>query len=387
MGNNRRHLPTSLSSTCQMEIKPMTVNTHLLSPIKLGPYELPNRMVMAPLTRNRAEAENVPGPMNATYYVQRASAGLIIAEATQVSSQGIGYPATPGIHSPEQVAGWQRVTKAVHNHGGRIFLQLWHVGRISHPSLQPEGELPVAPSAIAAAGEAQTYVGPQPFVTPRALETHEIPGIIEQYRKGAENALAAGFDGVEIHGANGYLLDQFLRDGTNQRTDEYGGSIDNRARLHVEVTKAVIGVWGADRVGIRLSPSGTFNDMRDSNPEATFGYLVEQLNQFGLAYLHIIDGNESDLQHGGTIVPTSHFRQIFQGSLIVNGGYDQEKAEAAITSGNADLVSFGTLFIANPDLPERFQLNASLNQPDPATFYGGDEKGYTDYPALQLQAH
>lgn len=359
---------------------------HLLSPIKLGAYELPNRMVMAPLTRNRAGAENVPGLMNATYYVQRASAGLIIAEATQVSPQGVGYPATPGIHSAEQVAGWQLVTKAVHDRGGRIFLQLWHVGRISHPSLQPGGELPIAPSAIAAAGEAQTYDGPQPFVTPRALETHEIPGIIEQFRKGAENALAAGFDGVEIHGANGYLLDQFLRDGTNQRTDEYGGSVANRTRLHLEVTEAVVSIWGADRVGIRLSPSSTFNDMRDSKPEATFGYLVEQLNQFGLAYLHIIDGNESDLQHGGTIVPTSHFRQIFQGNLMVNGGYDQEKAAAVIAGGNADLVSFGTLFIANPDLPERFQLNAPLNQPNPATFYGGDEKGYTDYPALQLQA-
>lgn len=337
---------------------------------------------MAPLTRNRAGAGNVPGPMNVTYYAQRASAGLIIAEATQVSPQGVGYPATPGIHSPEQVAGWQHVTKAVQDRGGRIFLQLWHVGRISHPSLQPRGDLPVAPSAIAAAGEAQTYEGPRPFVTPRALETHEIPGIIEQYRKGAENALAAGFDGVEIHGANGYLLDQFLRDGTNQRTDEYGGSVENRARLHLEVTEAVVSVWGADRVGMRLSPSSTFNDMSDSNSEATFGYLVEQLNQFGLAYLHIIEGNESDLRYGGTIVPTNYFRQIFQGSLMVNGGYGQEKAEAVIASSSADLVSFGTLFIANPDLPERFRLNAPLNQPDPATFYGGDEKGYIDYPTL-----
>jgi len=359
----------------------------LLSPVQLGPYTLPNRMVMAPLTRNRAGAGNVPGPLNVTYYTQRASAGLIITEATQVSPQGMGYPATPGIHSPEQVAGWRRVTDAVHKHGGRIFLQLWHVGRISHPSLQPGGALPVAPSAIAAAGEAQTYNGPQPFVTPRALATQEIPGIVEQFRTGATNAQAAGFDGVEIHGANGYLLDQFLRDGTNQRTDEYGGSIENRARLHLEVTEAVVSVWGADRVGIRLSPSSTFNDMADSNPVATFSYLVEALNRFGLAYLHLLEPSEADRRHGGTPIPTTHFRPIFKGKLMVNGGYDREQAEAAIASGNADLVSFGTLFIANPDLPERFRLNAPLNQPDPSTFYGGDEKGYIDYPTLQLQPH
>jgi N-ethylmaleimide reductase len=360
---------------------------HLFSPLKVGPYLLPNRLVMAPMGRNRAGAGNVPGPLNATYYRQRASAGLIIAEATQVSPQGMGYTATPGIHSPEQVAGWRLVTDAVHDRGGRIFLQLWHVGRISHPSVQPEGALPVAPSAIAAEGEAQTYEGPQPFVTPRALETHEIPGIVEQFRQGAENALAAGFDGVEIQGAYGYLLDQFLRDGTNRRTDQYGGSVENRARLHLEVTEAVVSVWGADRVGIRLSPSGTFNSMHDSNPKATFGYLIQALNRFGLAYLHLIEPSEGDLRHGGTPISTSYFRPIFQGNLMVNGGYSQEKAEAAIASGNADLVSFGTLFIANPDLPERFKLNAPLNPPDPSTFYGGDEKGYTDYPALQLQAH
>ena len=363
----------------------MNTAEHLLSPIQVGPYILRNRMVMAPLTRNRAGAGNVPGPINVIYYTQRASAGLLITEAAQVSPQGIGYPATPGIHSPEQVAGWRLVTDAVHEQGGRIFLQLWHVGRISHPSLQEDGALPVAPSAIAAKGEAQTYEGPQPFVIPRALETNEIPGIIDQFRQGAESALAAGFDGVEIHGANGYLLDQFLRDGTNQRTDAYGGSIENRARLHLEVTKAVVDVWGADRVGIRLSPSGTFNSMHDSNPLATFGYLVTALNRFNLAYLHLLEPSEADLRHGGTAIPTSHFRPIFQGLLMTNGGYDRETAEAAIASGEADLVSFGTLFIANPDLPERFQLNAPLNRPDAASFYGGDEKGYIDYPALQLQ--
>lgn len=370
-----------------MEVKPVNKNIHLLLSVKLGPYMLPNRMVMAPLTRNRAGAGNVPGPMNVTYYAQRASAGLIISEATQVSPQGVGYPSTPGIHSPEQVAGWRLVTDAVHACGGRIFLQLWHVGRISHPSLQLGGALPVAPSAIAAEGEAMTYEGPRPFVTPRTLETDEISGIIEQFRKGAENALAAGFDGVEIHGANGYLLDQFLRDGTNKRTDQYGGSIENRARLHLEVTEAVVSVWGADRVGMRLSPSGTFNSMHDSNPEATFGYLVEALNRFGLAYLHLLESSEADLRHGGTAVPTTYFRQIFKGTLMTNAGYDREKGDAVLASGGADLVSFGTLFIANPDLPERFRLKAPLNQPDPKTFYGGDEKGYTDYPALELQPH
>jgi N-ethylmaleimide reductase len=360
---------------------------NLFSPIQLGAYELPNRIVMAPLTRNRAGVGNVPTELNVTYYVQRASAGLLISEATQVSPQGLGYPATPGIHSPEQVEGWRSITDAVHAQGGRIFLQLWHVGRISHPDLQPDSALPVAPSAIAPAGEAATYEGMKPFVIPRALELAEIPGIIDQYRRGAENALAAGFDGVEVHGANGYLLDQFLRDGSNHRTDEYGGSIENRARLQLEVTEAVVKVWGADRVGIRLSPSSTFNDMRDSNPKATFSYLVEQLNHFNLAYLHLLEPSESDLRHGGTAVPTSYFRPIYKGKLMVNWDYDLEKGNAAIANGSADLVSYGKLFIANPDLPERFQLDAPLNQPDPATFYGGGEQGYTDYPTLkELQA-
>lgn len=358
----------------------MNHDINLFSPYKLGNLELPNRMVMAPLTRNRAGEGNVPGTLNVTYYVQRASAGLIIAEATQVSPQGLGYPSTPGIHSPEQVAGWKQVTDAMHQHGGRIFLQLWHVGRISHPDLQPDGALPVAPSAIAPKGQAATYEGMKPFVTPRALETSEIPEIVEQYRQGAENALAAGFDGVEIHAANGYLLDQFLRDGTNQRTDEYGGSLENRTRLLLEVTEAVTGVWGAERVGVRLSPSGTFNDMHDSNPLATFGYAAEALNRFGLAYLHIVEVNEADLRYGGTEVPTSHLRDRFTGTLMVNGGYDRDRGNAVLANKEADLVSFGTLFLANPDLPQRFALNAPLNQPDPASFYGGSEKGYTDYP-------
>jgi N-ethylmaleimide reductase len=365
----------------------MTNNIHLLSPVKLGRYELPNRIVMAPLTRNRAGAGNVPTPVNAEYYAQRASAGLIITEASQVSPQGMGNPQTPGIYSKEQVEGWRLVTDAVHERGGRIFLQLWHVGRISHPSLQPDGALPVAPSAIAPEGNAATYEGEQPFVTPRALETQEIPGIIEQYRQGAQNALAAGFDGVEIHSANGYLLDQFLQDASNQRTDRYGGSLENRARLLMEVTQAVTSVWGADRVGVRLSPSSTFNSMYDSNPEALFSYVANALDRFGLAYLHIveprIDGNVRLGRASG--FPASYFRPIFHGTIITAGGYDRDSGNAVLAAGDADLVAYGRLFIANPDLPKRFALNAPLNTPDRSTFYGGNERGYTDYPAFELQ--
>ncbi len=360
----------------------MNTSINLLSPYKLGELELPNRIVMAPLTRQRAGEENVPHQLNAEYYVQRATAGLIIAEATQISPQGQGYPHTPGIHSPEQVAGWRLVTDAVHQHKGRIYLQLWHVGRISHPDFQPDGALPVAPSAIAPKGQTMTYEGMKPFVTPRALETWEIPEIVEQYRQAAANALEAGFDGVEIHAANGYLIDQFLRDGTNQRTDKYGGSIENRARLLVEVTEAVTSVWDANRVGVRFSPSGTFNDMHDSHPLETFGYAAQALNKFGLAYLHIFEAIEADIRHGATVVPTSYLKERFQGTLIVNGGYDKNRGDAVLSTGAADLVAFGTLYIANPDLPERFALNAPLNQPDPTTFYGGGEKGYTDYPAI-----
>jgi N-ethylmaleimide reductase len=361
----------------------MNTELNLFSPIQIGPYSLPNRIVMAPLTRNRAGIGNVPHELNTLYYAQRASAGLIITEATQVSPHGVGYPATPGIHSAEQVEGWRQVTNAVHERGGRIFLQLWHTGRISHPSLLPDGELPVSASAIAATGMASTYEGEQPFVTPRPLETDEIPEIVEMYRSGAKNALKAGFDGVEIHNANGYLLDQFLRDGTNHRTDAYGGTIENRARLPLEVLEAVAEVWGADRVGIRISPSSTFSSMSDSDPKAHFGYFVEQLNRYHLAYLHILEPSESDLRHGGTAVPTSYFRPLYQGKLMVNWDYDAAKGNAAIASEAADLVSYGKLFIANPDLPERFRLNAPLNEPDPATFYGGGEAGYTDYPTWQ----
>jgi N-ethylmaleimide reductase len=358
----------------------------LLSPIALGPYTLANRLVMAPLTRNRAAAGLVPSALNATYYAQRASAGLIITEASQITPEGMGYPDTPGIYSAEQVVGWQAVTQAVHQQGGRIFLQLWHVGRISHPSLQPNGALPVAPSAIAPAGMASTYTGEQPFVTPRALATEEIPLIVEHYQQAAKNALAAGFDGVEVHSANGYLLDQFLHDGSNHRTDEYGGSVENRARLTLQVIEAVVGIWGSDRVGIRLSPSGTFNDMADSDPKTVFTYLVSALNAFDLAYIHLIEPRSDAGSAANAMELTSrYFRSIYQGVIISAGGYDQAMGEEAIASGDADLIAYGRWFISNPDLPKRFALGADLNPYDRSTFYGGGERGYTDYPALQLE--
>ena len=348
----------------------------LSSPIRIGPLQLSNRVVMAPMTRNRAGPGNVPTPLNATYYAQRASAGLIITEATQVSPQGVGYPKTPGIHTEEQVAGWRLVTDAVHAANGLIFLQLWHVGRISHPYYQPGGALPVAPSAIKPRGEIHTPQGPKPFVTPRALDAGEIPGIVARFREGARGARAAGFDGVEIHAANGYLIDQFLRDGTNKRTDRYGGSVEGRARFLIEVVDAVAGVWGADRVGVRLSPVNDFNDMRDGDPARTFSYVAERLNEFGLAYLHVVEPASAPRI-------TRLIRERFRGPLMANQGYERESAEAALRSGVADLVSFGRLFLANPDLPARFAEQSPLNEPDPSTFYGGDERGYTDYPTRE----
>jgi N-ethylmaleimide reductase len=354
----------------------------IFSPLRLGPLQLPNRIVMAPMTRNRAGRGNAPGPLNATYYAQRASAGLIISEATQISPQGLGYPGTPGIHSPEQVAGWKGVTDAVHAAGGRMFLQLWHVGRISHPSLQPDGALPVAPSAIAPAGQAMTADGMKPFVTPRALETSEIAGLVEDYRHGARNARAAGFDGVELHGANGYLVDQFLRDGANRRTDRYGGDALNRARFLIEVAAAVVGEWGAERVGVRLSPTNPFNDMRDSNPAATFATAVGELNRFGLAYLHVVEPATDDPVPAGEVPDIRFFRKLWRGALIGNKGYDLARANAVIRDGGADLVSFAVLFLANPDLPIRFRRGGPFNPPDRKTFYGGAAAGYTDYPPI-----
>lgn len=350
----------------------------LFSPITIGRNSLRNRMVMAPLTRNRAGEGNVPQEMNVEYYHQRVSAGLIITEATQISAEGVGYPATPGIHSREQIEGWKKVTRAVHDEDGLIFLQLWYCGRISHPDLLPNNQQPVSASAIKAEGEAVTFEGMKPFVEPRALETDELPGIIDQYRMAAVNAKEAGFDGVEVHAANGYLLDQFLRDGTNQRQDNYGGSIENRARLMLEVIDAVTQIWESSQVGVRISPDNTFNDIKDSDPQALFNYVAEALSSRQLAFLHVVEGGfmgEHDVDY-------EQIRQRFDGKYMANLGYDREKAQAAIASGHADLVSFGTLFLANPDLVARFKANAGLNSPDQETFYGGDEHGYTDYPFM-----
>lgn len=355
--------------------------TELFSAVRIGDCDLPNRIVMAPLTRNRAGQGGVPQALNVTYYAQRASAGLIITEATQISPQGVGYPNTPGIHTRAQIEGWQQVTRAVHDKGGHIFLQLWHVGRISHPSLQPEQALPVAPSAVKPDGDAFTYTGLQPFVTPRALSLEEIPAIVEDYRKAAANAMQAGFDGVEIHAANGYLIDQFLRDGSNRRDDEYGGSVENRCRFLLQVTQAVVEAAGARRTGIRVSPVNPFNSMSDSNPQALFNAVAAALRPFGLAYLHAVEG----AIHSDSGVPAfdiQAMRRLFGGPYIANGGYTRERAIQAVSDGAADLVSFGELFLANPDLPERLKANAPLNTPDPATFYGGGAAGYTDYPAL-----
>jgi len=351
----------------------------LFSPLELGGLVLPNRLVMAPLTRNRAGPGNVPTALNAEYYAQRAGAGLIISEASQISPQGVGYPATPGIHNAAQVAGWRQVTDAVHAAGGRIFIQLWHVGRISHPSLQPDDALPVAPSAIRPAGDASTYAGNQPFVTPRALDTGEIPGVVAAYAAAARHTQEAGFDGVEIHAANGYLLDQFLRDGTNTRTDAYGGSVANRMRLLEEVVTAVTAVWPAGRVGVRLSPENRFNDIQDSQPQATFNAVADMLGGHGLAYLHVLEG---DMTGTESRVDYRELKRRFGGVYMANNGYTRERALRALQQGAADLVAFGKLYIANPDLPVRFARDAPLNEPDPSTFYGGGAAGYTDYPAL-----
>ncbi|WP_300302554.1 alkene reductase [Ferrovibrio sp.] len=356
----------------------------MFDPYRMGGLMLANRIVMAPLTRNRAGAGNVATALTAEYYAQRADAGLIVAEASQVCPEGQGYQDTPGIHSEAQVGAWKTVTDAVHARGGKIFLQLWHVGRISHVSLQPNGQAPVAPSAIRA--NSKTFVNGSftEVSEPRALRLDELPGIVAAYRKGAANAIRAGFDGVEIHGANGYLLDQFLRDGTNKRTDDYGGSIENRARLMLEVTAAIVAEIGAERTGIRLSPVTPANDASDSNPQPVFNYVVEQLDKLNLVYIHVIEGATGGDRNFGAGFDYEALHKRFRNTWIVNNGYTLESAQQALAGKRADLVAFGRPFISNPDLVARLRHNAPLAPLDRATLYGGGAKGYTDYPVLEM---
>jgi N-ethylmaleimide reductase len=360
----------------------MTKN-RLLSTFSITDLDLKNRMVMAPMTRNRAGEGNVPTDLMANYYEQRSGAGLIITEASQISPQGMGYPATPGIYSQEQVRGWKKVTDKVHNAGGKIFIQLWHVGRISHPDFH-EGDLPVAPSAIKPAGQAFTYEGLKDFVEPRELELSEVKDIVEDFKNAAKNAMEAGFDGIEIHAANGYLIDQFLVDKTNHRKDKYGGSIENRARFLFEVVDAVSEVWSNDRVGVRLSPSGLFNDMGDSNPTEIFKYVIEKLNAYKLSYLHLIEPLMPVDEHPQLLKDvSSYYGKLYNGVRMINGGFTKDSGNNAIENGVTELVSFGVPYLANPDLEKRFEVNAELNTANQETFYGGTEVGYTDYPALK----
>ena len=355
----------------------------LLEKYTLGNTHLKNRMVLAPMTRSRASGDGIVAPITLEYYVQRATAGLIITEATNISEQAIGSPNTPGIYTSEQVEAWEKVTQAVHAEGGTIFMQLWHTGRVGHSSLK-NGMLPVSPSALPIQGQ-QVYTpeGLQDYEVPRELETAEVKLIVEDYRAAAKNALKAGFDGVELHAGFGYLPNQFLVDGSNKRTDEYGGNIENRSRFVMEIMDALIGVWGPGKVGIKLSPSVPYNGMIDSDPTAHFGYLITKLNKLPLAYLHLMQPvfPLDAFPHWPTNVLDT-FRSIFQGQIIINGGYNRENAEEVVQRNEADLVAFGTTFLANPDLPQRFALNAPLNTPDYSTFYGGGAKGYIDYPTL-----
>lgn len=362
----------------------------LFSPLEVGPYRLNHRVVMAPLTRMRAERPSLaPRPLNAEYYAQRATpGGLIIAEASPVLATGFGNSGVPGIYSEAQIKGWRGVVDAVHARGGLIFLQLWHVGRVSHSSFQPGGALPVAPSAVPISPELKTMTAdgkPASYETPRALETGEIAGIVDAFRQAARNAMAAGFDGVEVHGANGYLIEQFLQSRTNLRTDRYGGSIENRARFLMEITQAVIGVWGANRVGVRLSPYGIANDSGEADPMPLYTHVVQALNPLGLAYLHFIEPRSSgagraEVNHQNVPSAMVLFRPIWKGVLITAGGFTGETAEAAIAAGHADAIAFGRVFISNPDLPRRLREGFPLTPYNRATFYGGEEKGYTDYP-------
>lgn len=355
----------------------------LFDSVRVGPLTLSNRICMAPLTRSRADKDGCLPQMTATYYAQRASAGLIVSEATNISPSAQGYAFTPGIYTPAQVAAWQPVTRAVHDKGGLIVCQLWHTGRISHPSLQPGSVLPVAPSAIKPSGQAFTYDGMADMVTPRALETDEISAIVADYRHAAQCAKDAGFDGVEIHAANGYLLDQFLRDGSNTRTDRYGGSIENRVRLLEEVAAAVTSVWGGDRVGVRFAPVSARHDMHDSNPEALFTHAVRRMDAAGLAYIHIIEGMTGGPREvEGAFDLQAALAPLFRGKYMANNGYTKKLAEESIARGYADLIAFGRPYIANPDLVDRLRHDDALAAPDQATFYGGGAAGYTDYPAL-----
>jgi len=354
----------------------------LFSPAKFGAIELANRVVMSSLTRNRAGAGNVPTELAVEYYRQRASCGLILTEATPICPEGHGYPRTPGIHTEAQIVGWQKVTQAVHAAGGKIALQLWHVGRISHPDLQPGHVAPVAPSAIKPAGKVFAGTEMKEYVTPRALELRELPGLVETYARAARNAIDAGFDGVEVHAGNGYLLDQFLRSSTNKRDDAYGGSKEKRARLLLEVVDAVCSEVGNDRTGIRLSPVTTFNDLSDENPQETFDYVVQQLNPRRLAFLDILKGTGGAPQAQWVPFDYRRTRLIYEGNLILNNGYDFASAQAEIQEGHADAIAFGTKLLANPDLVERFRTGAALNAPDVKTFYMGEDKGYIDYPFL-----
>lgn len=355
----------------------------LFDPLKIGKLTLPNRILLAPLTRCRADAEtHVPTPIMAEYYAQRASGGLLIAEATMAMPFTSAFYAEPGIYSPEQIEGWRQITNAVHKEGGHIFLQIWHPGRATHPLVTRGGEV-VAPSPIAISGDQiHTPEGKKDYPVPRELRDEEIPAIIAGFRKAAANAIEAGFDGVEIHGANGYLIDEFIRDGTNKRTGPYGGSVENRARLVLEITSAVIEEIGSDRVGVRISPLNSYNDMRDSNPVETYVYLATQLNALGIAYLHLMEHDLLGIQKGDVLTP---IRKVFQRPIIGNMGHTHESAEEAVAAGRLDAVAFGRSFLANPDLPSRFKAGAPLNEPDAATFYSSGAKGYTDYPALAEQ--
>lgn len=365
--------------------KTVTVGeSDLFSPVTLGAFLLSNRIVMAPLTRSRAQADGTATALMAQYYAQRASAGLIVSEGVSISPQARGYAWTPGIYTDSQVEAWRAVTEAVHLRGSRVFLQLWHVGRISHPSLQPDHALPVAPSAVRPRARAYTTTSLQPCVTPRALDAAEIPPIVEEYARAARNALAAGFDGVEIHAANGYLIEQFLRDSANRRTDAYGGSLEKRARFLLEVVEAVVEACGGNRVGIRLSPLSPVNDLAlDSSPEITYGYVVERLNDFTPAYLHMIEGETQGPREVPRGFDLQVLRRAFKGPYIANNGYNRALALEARRTHRADLIAFGRLYIANPDLVERLRVGATLNDPDRATFFGGGAHGYTDYPLME----